>query len=338
MLVQDFVANRDDALPEEFYLSLPQFCFEEGCGYPMEMTETLTNLHCSNPRCPSKVARRLMAMANNLGVKDLGESKAMGFIKKFGIQNPLIIFQYEPDTDGTIADGVGMEVSQRIVSQFMEKNKFTLSEYVKIANLPFVQTSAMSIFGDYDDLIQAYDDIEKGGIEFITRKLDIGKGKQKTVTDEDEEEIQDISVRALKVYESLMQFKNDLIQGLNGVEIIPTHTEGMKRFKAVCSSQVGAPFRTKADFYATVNNRYPDIHVEFLSAVNSNIDYLVWAGADGSNAEVTNKVKKVRGYNDKYKAHKESGTLKEDEHLIPIVTAAQLLSILDNMSSIELND
>lgn len=324
MLVKDVEKLIGVDIPDDFIRCLPHYCAEENCGYPMEMSEVFTQLHCSNPRCPSKVVQRLIAMASQLGVKDLGESKAYKFIQKFGISNPLLIFQYEPDVDGALGDSISLEVSNKIVNQFLQKNKFTLSEYVKIANLPFIQSSAVAIFGSYDDLYKAYEDIEAGGVNFIRDKLSIGKG-----TSEDGTE--DVSVRALRVFDSLMEFKEDLLQGLNGVQIIETNNGEMRTFKAVCSDEVGSPFRTKADFYTTVNNKYPDIHVEFLGAVNAQIDYLIWAGADGSPARYTNKVKKVEGYNEKYKAHLEAGTLKDGEHEIPILTANQFLEMLDKL-------
>ena len=332
MLVTDFSNNFNKNIPDEFYDSIPHFCPEEGCGYPLEMTEALTQLHCSNPRCPSKVVQRLIAIANQLGVKDLGEAKATKFIQKFGITNPLLIFQYEPVLpdgsvgNGPMGEGISLEVSKKIIDQFMARNKFTLPEYIKIANLPFIQSSALSVFGDYDDLSKAFADIEAGGVSFIAKKLDIKKAV---------DEVEDVSIRALKVYDSLMTFKQDLFDGLGGVEIIKTHSVGIKTIKAVCSDEVGSPYRTKADFYATINNRYNTVHVEFLNAVNANIDFLVWAGADGSLARYTNKVKKVEAYNAKYEDKKAAGKLKEGDHYIPIMTAMQFMTYLDGLGGIK---
>lgn len=318
MLVKDFCEHRDGTFPDMFYESLPKFCFDENCGYPMEISETLTQLHCSNPKCPSKIVQRLVAIANTIGVKDLGVSKATKFIEKYGITNPMYIFKYEPDVDGTLGDGVSMEVSNKIIDQFLARNKFTLAEYVKVSQLPFVQTSAVTLFGDYDTLEEAYDAIEAGGVDYIRQKLNIGKGAEDG----------DVSVRAIKIYETLMTYKDDLFNAISGVEIIKTKLEGLRKFKAVCSDEVGAPFKTKADFYATVNSTIPNVHVEFLGAVNKDIDYLVWAGADGSPARYTNKVKKVEDWNAKYEEHSASGTLKAGERHIPIVTAKQFIEIL----------
>lgn len=306
MLVPVFCQNRNPLFQEIFFDSLPQYCQE--CEFPMEMSEALTQLHCSNPKCPSKVAQRLIAIANHLGVKDLGESRAQKFISNFGITNPLLIFGYEPDVDGQMAEDISLDVSNKIVKQFVDRNSFTLAEYVRMANLPNIQMSAFSIFGDYDELEDAYRDIERGGVEFIRDKLNIK-----------EKDTEDISIRALKVYDSLMTFKDDLYEGLNYVNIIKTHTEGMTMLKAVCSTEVGVGFRTKADFYATCNNLYPNIHIEFGNSVTKKTDYLVWAGADGSSAAVTNKVKKARAYN-------------EQGENIKIVTALQFLKILEEIA------
>lgn len=305
MLITEFKENRLNSLPDELYLSIPEFC--PTCNYPTEISETLTGLHCSNPKCPDKLAQRLVALANQLGVKDLGESKAAKFvdlIAKSNSRNILLIFAWDPAIDGCL-EGVSLEVCEKIADQFRKKNTFTLAEYIKIANLPFIQTSALTIFKNYDDINQAYNDIESGGVDFIKRTLGI-------------KEDNTISIRALKILESLTQFKTDLIQTIPFVNIVKK--QGVRTITAVCSDEVGEPFKTKADFYATINSRYSDIHVDFLSAVNKNIDYLIWAGADGvTPARYTNKVKKTEGYNAK------------GPKTIPIVTAKQFMNILDNM-------
>lgn len=307
MLVSAFVNDANPLFDDKFYACLPTEC--PVCGMPTEMSEALTGLHCSNPRCYSKVTQRLLAIANSLGVKDLGDSRAEKFILNFGITNPLDIFTYDPDEDGQMDESISLELSKKIVQQFRERNKFTLSEFVRVANLPNIQMSASAVFGKFDDLAEAYKAIESGGVEYIRDCLNIGaKGTE------------DISIRALKVYESLMTYKDDLFEGVGYVEIIKLHTEGMRTLKAVCSTEVGHPFRTKADFYATCNNLYPNIHIEFGNSVTKTTDYLIWAGADGvAKAAVTNKVKKARAYQDQGVG-------------IKIVTAKEFLGMLEALS------
>jgi NAD-dependent DNA ligase len=307
MLVQSFCDNRNDLFADEFFDCLPTVCPE--CGMPMEMSEALTGLHCSNPKCPDKVAQRLVAIANKLGVKDLGDARAIDFIRKFQIDNPLLIFSYEPDEDGTMTDRTNIEISKRIADAFKARNKFTLAEYIKIANLPYIQESATSVFEGYDDLAEAYEVIERGGVEYIRDKLNI---KEKGT--------EEVSIRALKVYDSLMTYKSDLFDALDGVEIIKIYSnKEMTSINAVCSTAVGQGFKTKADFYATCNNLYGNMHINFGNSVTKKTEYLVWAGADGSPSEVTNKVKKARAY-------------QEQGVNIEIVTALQFLDILEKLS------
>jgi len=318
MLVSEFKNNNNGDLPVEFFESIPTKC--PICNYPTEISDVLTHLCCSNPRCPSKLTRRLVAMASSLGVKGVGESmarKIIDYLAKFNMQNPLAVFTYEPEHDG-VPDGVSVDAMKKITDQFRAKNSFTLPEYVRLANIPDVQTSATQIFADFDDLDEAYKHIGSD-TTFIKKKLGID------ISDDSE------SIRALKIYKSLYEFKSELEDGLKWVNIIKVHTEGMKHLVAVCSDEVGSPFKTKADFYSYINNMFPDIHVEFLGSVKKSIDYLVWAGADGSPARYTNKVKKVQGYNEKFNA----GQGKDGDHYIPIVTASKFIDVVKNLEGQE---
>lgn len=318
MLVADFIDNAEGNFPEEFYMSLPVECPD--CGFPLGMSDVLTGLHCTNVRCPAKLAKRLTAMASALGVKGVGDSVArqiVDFLKSaYNTTNIMIIFSWEPAVDGC-PEGCSIDSMNKIAQQFKDKRKMTLSEYIRIANIPNVQTSAVQLFEDSDDINEVYKLIGSD-TSYIEQKLGITSGENDA-----------ISIRATKIFQSLMAFKDELIQGVQCVDIIPVHSGDLKSFTAVCSDEVGAPFKTKADFYNKVNEMFEGkIHVEFLGSVKKSIDYLVWAGADGSPARHTSKVKKVEGYNIQYAEHKASGSLKDGEHYIPILTASQFIETL----------
>ena len=114
-----------------------------------------------------------------------------------------------------------------------------------------------------------------------------------------------------------MEFKEDLLEGEECVNIIKL--EGKKEINVVCSDQVGGNFHKKSEFYAYIKDRFGDIvHVNFLSSVSKSIDYLVWAGADGSPARYTSKVSKVENWNARGSN-------------IPIMTADMFIEELENM-------
>ena len=171
-----------------------------------------------------------------------------------------------------------------------------------LSNIPFVRTSAQKIFQGYGSLEEAFEDIDSGGFTFVQNKLGLN----------DSDKI--VSVQAIKVYNSLCEFKEDLLEGVKNVEIIDFSNK--KTLKVICSDQVGNGFNKKSEFYAYINNTFADkLHVDFMPSVTKNIDYLVWAGADGSPARYTSKVQKVERYNEKGSN-------------IPIVTAQQFIDIV----------
>lgn len=317
MLVSEFCSKRIDGFPLPFYQSLPTVCFESSCGFPMEMSETLTRLHCSNPRCIAKLVRRMKSIVQYLGVKDFGEARIRSFLEHTGVINPMFIFAYDPSEDGALSDDISMDLSEKIYNQLQIKRKMTLAEYVRLSNIPNVQTSASIIFGKYDDIYEAYEAIEAGGVDYIQELLGIGK--------------EDVSARAIAVYDSLMTFKQDLIEAVDCVDIIAVNKAETVNIKAVVSDEVGCGFKTKAEFYAKCNSLRENVHIEFLGAVNKSIDYLIWAGADGSPARYTNKVDKVKKYNAKTAEHIEEGKIVKGEHHIPILTADQFIEVLGEL-------
>lgn len=302
MFVTDIKDNYEYLnLPERFADILPEFC--PTCGAPMEISETLTGLHCSNPRCKDKMVMRIKTLCKDLGVLNFGESTIEKFIDWYEPTNPMDIFELEEGMP--LAPDVSPKISADVISQIKNKNKMQLWEYVMFANLPYVRTTAMKIFSGYKTLEEAYKDIESGGIAFIQKKMGLT----------DKEGM--VSVQAIKVYNSLMEYKDDLLEGVSNVVILDMSEK--KTFKVVCSDQVGGRFSKKAEFYAYVNNTYADkVHCDFLPSVNKSIDYLVWAGADGSPARYTSKVQKVERMNSKGSN-------------IPIVTAEQFIEIIENL-------
>ena len=291
----------DFGLPKRFVDCLPDVC--PTCGSVMSISETLTGLHCENPKCKDKIVMRIKAICSDLGILGFGESTIEKFIDYYEVTNPLDMFGLQVGMD--LAEDVSPKISESVTKQIASKRSFLLWEYVRIANIPHVQTSAMVLFKGYKTLEEAYAEIEDGGPVFIQNKLGI-------IADEN------MSIRAMKIYESLMLYKDDLFDAISQVNIIDL--ENKKELNVVCSDQVGDGFTKKAEFYSYINNTFGDkVHVNFLPSVNKSIDYLVWAGADGSPARYTSKVKTVEGWNSRGLTN------------IPILTASQFIADMEEL-------
>lgn len=296
LFVKEVKQNYDNyGLPFKFVEVLPDTC--EECGSPLAISETMTGLHCSNPRCKDKLIMRIRAVCRDLLIVDFGESTISKFIDYYGVTNHLNFFDLRKGM--ILSDEVSDKVSEKVIDQVVRKKDFLLWEFVQVANLPYIRTSARKIFQGYNTLTEAFQDIEEGGVDFIQNRL--GIAKEDTV-----------SLQAMKVYSTLMEFKEDLLEGEECVNIISI--TGKRELNVVCSDQVGGNFHKKSEFYAYIKETFGDIvHVNFLSSVTKNIDYLVWSGADGTPARYTSKVQKVERYNEKGSN-------------IPIVTADMFIS------------
>lgn len=297
MFVSDVKENWFDyKLPLEFVSVLPEVC--PVCGAPTEMSEILTRLHCSNPRCPDKVSMRIKAICQKLGILGFGENTISAFVEEYEVTNPLNIFNLSQGM--YICDRLSQESADKIIAQIEAKKDFRLWEYVQIAQLPYVQTCARAIFGDFSSLEDAYMVIEERGIDFIQEKLGIAFGDE-------------VSTRAMQVYMSLMEYKEDLFECLPDVNIISD--EGKTELNIYCSDNAGGGFKHKKDFYNYIDEEFGEKYVFTIAPINKKLNYLIWAGADGTPCAVTSKVQKVMGY-------------QEKGIDIPIMTAEQFINHL----------
>lgn len=266
------------SLPKEFLDTLQETC--DVCGSPNEVSETLSRLECSNPRCPEKgVQRLLVLLQKDLLVDNIGEARIRKFMNNFDCYNPYGIFTYDPKTDGTLFEGCSMEYSESIYAQVNAKREMTLGEYVRIGNIPGIRDSALKLFNGYDSLDSFYADIQDDGVSRIQELLGIGN------TDDD---TQTVSVRAVAVYNALMQFRDELYQFIDDVVIKSyEHT-----FSIYISNSAGDGFKSKSDFKAYINKTFASrLHVNWVNGVSKTIDFLIWDGFSE-----TTKVKKIKGY------------------------------------------
>ena len=262
-------------LPQQFIDILPKVCPD--CGADMVISDTLKELSCENPYCKGKVAQRMTAMLIDMGVKNMGESRCLKFIEETGLNYPSAILQWEPKF-GDIGD-LSEEFLTGIKKQIDEHRTMMLWEYVKYSNIPYLRDTARELFKEYNDLKQFYAIMESKGdaaVVFIQEILGI---KESGV----------LSIRALNIYQSLVIYKEELIEGLKYVNIIVPD----KTLNICISTSVGQGYANKADFANQMNQRYGNkCHINFLSTVTKNCDYLIWSKIGAP----TSKVKKANSY------------------------------------------
>jgi NAD-dependent DNA ligase len=299
MFVSDLIDQVD--LPERFVDCLPEVC--DVCGSPMEISANLTGLHCSNPRCGDKMVMRIRSLCNDLNVVGFGEKYIEKFLECYSVDSPMDIFGIKKGYP--VPDGVPEKTFNELIDQLKSKNKMLLWEYVMFTNIPFVRTSARKIFDGFPDIHTAMKAIEEGGVLFVQKRLGLAGDEN------------GLSVQSVKVYNALIGYKDDLVKGCDYVEIIQPSNN--PEIVIVCSDQVGGRFSTKNEFYSYIKSTFGDrLQITVATSVTKKTNYLIWAGADGSVARHTNKVKAAEAYRSK-------GVN------IPILTAEQFIAELQSL-------
>lgn len=262
-------------LPQQFIDVLPLICPD--CGADMVISDTLKELSCDNPYCKGKVAQRMTAMLVDMGVKNMGESRCLKFIEETGLNYPSAILQWEPKF-GAIGE-LSEEFLTGIKKQIDEHRSMMLWEYIKYSNIPYLRDTARELFKDYHNLVKFYEEMESKGDSAVLFIQDLIKVNGDGV----------ISIRALNIYKSLLLYKEELLEGLKYVDIVVPNST----LNICISTSVGQGYANKADFANQMNKKYGDkCHINFLSAVTKNCDYLIWSKIGAP----TSKVKKANSY------------------------------------------
>lgn len=236
------------------------------CGSPIEFTDSLRQIYCSNAKCLYKVAARLEAMAELMQADGWGESTCVTVCREFGIISPYQVFLLE----GRVKEGATSATSafeKKVMSICAtERRKVEIWEVVKLAGIPSIGTIAYKIFDGYDSLTDAFSDIERGQVPFIAEKLGLKNSEN--------------SVMAVTIYNTLIAYKTELLFGEQQFEI--HKPVGQTVYFAITGGVYG--FRNKSEYINHINTRYAGkINAMLMTNATSQVDILIADGDTSSN-------------------------------------------------------
>lgn len=303
----------NELLSSDVLECIPHTCV---CGSPIEFTDSIRQIYCSNPRCFYKIAARLEAMAKTMKADGWGESTCITVCQEFKLVSPYQVFLLQKAVEGGQTSSVSAFKKKVDSICNPELRKVELWEVVRLAGIPSIETIAYKIFNGYDSLTEAFEDITSGQVPFIAEKLGLKNA--------------DGSVMAVNVYNTLIQYKDELLFGETQFDIYkPT---GQTLYIAITGGVAG--FRNKSEFIDYIKARYDGkVNPMLMNSVTSEVDILV---ADGDTA--SNKYKTAIRLNTKYVEKglttgefNEStiGTFKSEKDLHPI---GEKLFITDSQS------
>ncbi len=242
-------------LSEDVIDCIPHNC--EYCGSELELTDSIKQIYCPNRFCALKIAARLEYMAKAMKADGWGESTCREACRIFKLKSPYQVFLLEGHTCDSIP------AFRKKVDSICDpdKRRVKLWEVVRLAGIPSIETIAFKIFDGYENLEEAYKDIEDYQVPFIAERLGLKNAET--------------GVLAVKVFNTLIEYKDELLFGETQFDVYqPT---GMNLYIAITGGVQG--FTNKAEFIKYINRRYlGKINAMLMNSVTSNVHVLI---ADG---------------------------------------------------------
>ena len=206
MVISDFVNNKKENIPEEFYKVLPTVCAEPNCTAPMLMTEVLTGVTCSNPFCPRKITHRIYLLLLDLGVDFVTEEQVHSYVIDHNIKNVFDVFLYDYIKDSNFAPTLSDADSKTLAQTLQQNNLFSVLEYIKLAHLPKMDLLFDTLFINCTDLVNFFDKLDEQGVAYL-----------KAVLNDTEETF---SIDLINIYRILLTHKDELLQGMSNVNLL----------------------------------------------------------------------------------------------------------------------
>lgn len=281
---------------------IPRTC---ECGAEIEFTDSVRQIYCSNPRCFYKVAARLEAMAKAMQADGWGESTCVTVCKEFKFISPYQVFLLEDYVKKGGQSTVSAFAKKVASICDSERRNVELWEVVKLAGIPSIETIAYKIFNGYDNLTDAFNDIEKNQVPFIAEKLGLKNA--------------DGSVMAVNVYNTLIKYKEELLFGETQFKIYKP--AGQTLHIAITGGVAG--FRNKSEFIKYIKDRYKDkVNPMLMNSVTTQVDILIADGDTSSNKYNTafrlNRKYIEKGLTSGVFTESEIGKFKSDTDLHPV--------------------
>lgn len=246
------------------------------CGSEIVFTDSLKQVYCVNKQCQLKIAARLESMAKAMKADGWGESTCLSVVQHFGLISPYQVFVIG-ERGFECPEVAGFEKKIASICD-PEKRKVRLWEVVRLAGIPSIETIAFKIFDGFSNLAEAYEKISTLQVPFIAERLGLKNA--------------DTSVMAVSVYNTLMEYKDELLFGETKFDVqIPT---GEKLIIAITGGVHG--YKNKSEFIQFINRRYKGhVNAILVNSVTSQVNVLIADADTSSNKYKTATRMKAKG-------------------------------------------
>lgn len=270
-VVENALLNPNIVSPEVLE-EIPSTCDGAyGCGAELEFTDNLVQLYCPNRFCTHKVAARLEAMAKEMKADGWGMSTCLEVVHKFKLISPAMVFLIEQLPIDKYPAELKVSGFQTKLSNICDRSKrrVQLWEVVKLLGVPGVSDIARKVLDGYDNIEEAFEDIEKYQAGLIADKLGLSVKSEN-------------GVLALNTYITLIEYKNEILQAVKHFDIYKPVGDSIRI--AITGGVEG--YSNKDDFIRHLNIELEGLcNVTLAKGVNAKLDILIVDAGDADSGK-----------------------------------------------------
>lgn len=190
-------AIENNVISQETMHLLPKMC---KCGAPLEFSDSMKEIRCTDEKCKYSIIYRVKEFCKKLHI-GFTDSDIEQIVDIFGIVTPYQVIQICDDTiiksdrfnKLTINDITGKIQNIKNIIQ----NEYLLYKVVELICLDNISKVAHKLFRGFENIDEAYFEIENGQLSFINERLGIKD--------------QDSSIISLEIFNEIIGIKDELI-------------------------------------------------------------------------------------------------------------------------------
>lgn len=247
------------------------------CGADIVFSDSLRNAYCSKENCIGAVIDRVHNINKklNLSISDIGVEN---IVRKLKISTPYQIFMLEAVVkNGTITHADIHNLDTVLHNLNEAKNKeYYIYEIAEMSGITSIVNTAKTIFNGFDSVTEAYNEIDRGQLSFISERLGL------TTTE--------ASALGVEIYNQLTKFMEEFL--FAEMQLKTRRYSEHKLNIAFCDNII--PYVNKQEYIEYINS-LSVYKFNFTTSISTDTDVLV-----RNSSENSSKSRAARIINDKF--------------------------------------
>lgn len=249
------------------------------CGSEIVFSDSLRTAMCSNKNCVYKIVNRFKSINSklSLGISDISIEN---IVKKLKLVTPYQLFLLKDAVNQGIITSIDVNNLSEILDNIekAQDRHYKLYEIVQMCGVPTLENVAIAVFKGFDTIAEAYDEIEKGQVSFVSERLGLATPDSTTL--------------GVEIYDKLVEYMEEFAFAEMQLNIDKAYENKLNI--AFCDNII--PFINKAEYIEYINS-LTKFKFNYICSISDTTDILI-----RNSSENNSKIRAARIINDKFVA------------------------------------